>query len=175
MIQNYQNHLLEISLENDDNSEFPIDGYSKRLVKRGKGKGIGTYFKEQILKIEEIAVKEKFQMMKCKHESVDIICIYRSNGGYSVEILIELSKLINTENVTCYNENRTNRLIQGLITMGFTQLIHEPSHIQGRLIDHAYFLDPSNKKIPIVHRYSPYYTDHDSVCITITNKTQVKF
>ena len=151
-------HLLEISLENDDNSEFPIDGYSKRLVKRGKGKGIGTYFKEQILEIEEIVVKEKFQMMKCKHDSVDVICIYRSNGGYSVEILMDLSKLINTENVTlivgdfnlCYNVNRTNRLIQGLITMGFTQLIHEPSHVQGRLIDHAYFHDPSNKNIPIV-------------------------
>jgi hypothetical protein len=52
--------------------------------------------------------------------------------------------------------------------MGFDQLVHEPTHIRGRHIDQVYFLDPSERLKPIVDRYSPYYSDHDGICITIS-------
>ena len=55
---------------------------------------------------------------------------------------------------------------------GFNQLVHEGTHIQGRHIDHAYLLDPNGKVNPIVERYSPYYTDHDGICITLTSLDQ---
>ena len=67
----------------------------------------------------------------------------------------------------CFMENFSNRMIQGLLSSGFDQLVHEPTHIRGRHIDHAYFLDPSNRLKPIIDRYSPYYSDHDGICITI--------
>jgi hypothetical protein len=51
--------------------------------------------------------------------------------------------------------------------MGFNQLVHEPTHIRGRHIDQVYFLDQSERLQPIVDRYSPYYSDHDGICITI--------
>ena len=42
-------------------------------------------------------------------------------------------------------------------------------YIQGRHIDHAYLLDPTGKVHPIIERYSPYYSDHDGICIVIQN------
>ena len=69
----------------------------------------------------------------------------------------------------CFIENFNNRLIQGLLTLGFKQLVHEGTHIQGRQIDHAYLLDPTRKLNSVVVRYSPYYSDHDGICIVLTN------
>ena len=51
--------------------------------------------------------------------------------------------------------------------MGFDQLVHEPTHVRGRHIDHIYFLDPTKRLKPIIERYSPYFSDHDAMCITI--------
>ena len=65
-----------------------------------------------------------------------------------------------------------NRMSQGLMEKEkFTQLMTEATHIQGGHIDHVYwrnFLDLWTG--PVVERYSPYYSDHDASCITITRK-----
>ena len=68
----------------------------------------------------------------------------------------------------CYIMNRTNRLIQGLERNNFTQLVKEATHTRGRLIDHAYW--KNRDKVwsdPVLERYSPYYSDHDAICLTI--------
>ena len=91
-----------------------------------------------------------------------------------------MSKLINNQRVTvitgdfniCYIENFSNRMIQGLLAMGFDQLVHEPTHIHGRHIDHIYYLDQDNKFKPILDRYSPYYSDHDGTCIALQETPQ---
>ena len=101
--------------------------------------------------------------------------INRSQSGHSVELLENMKKLIDIERVTvitgdfniCYIENFSNRMIQGLIGMGFDQLVHEPTHIRGRHIDHIYYMDQNNEFQPIIDRYSPYYSDHDGNCIAI--------
>ena len=67
----------------------------------------------------------------------------------------------------CFIENLSCSLIQGLLNLGFDQLVHEPTHIRGRHIDHVYFRDPTEKLRPRVTRYSPYYSDHDGICIVI--------
>ena len=71
-------------------------------------------------------------------------------------------------------ENNSNRMIQGLLSLGFDQLVHEPTHIQGRHIDHVYFLDPTDRLKPIIDRYSPYYSDHDGICITIPGMNEIE-
>ena len=64
---------------------------------------------------------------------------------------------------SCYKENMNNKLVQGLLNLGFNQLIHEPTHIQGRTIDHAYVFDPQPILRVSIERYSPYYSDHDTI------------
>ena len=73
----------------------------------------------------------------------------------------------------CFKENYSNQLIQGLLKIGFVQLIHEPTHTRGRIIDHAYFRDHTKKLKIDIDRHSPYYSDHDAFCIIIKRCTAV--
>jgi exonuclease III len=169
-------HLVEISLtENEDEDAFALDGYNHKFIKNGNGKGIATYYAQDKFHHVEDIKREKFQITKFKHVVLDIINVYRSQSGHSLELLEHLKKQIDTGRITiitgdfniCFMENFNNRMVQGLLTLGFDQLVHEPSHIRGRHIDHTYFLDPSDQLHPIIDRYSPYYSDHDGICITI--------
>ena len=91
-------------------------------------------------------------------------------------LLQDLNGMINPKKTTlivgdmniCYRDNFQNRLIQGLIKLGFKQIVEEPTHIYGRIIDHVYILNPKRGAELIIERYSPYYSDHDGLCITIS-------
>ena len=55
----------------------------------------------------------------------------------------------------------------------FKQLVKEATHIQGGHIDHAYWKDTIGMwQDPAIERYSPYYSDHDGICITLTKQSQ---
>jgi exonuclease III len=169
-------HLVECSLTDEDNKdEFSLEGYNQQFITIGPGKGIATYFKNDRFNPAEEVLADKFQITKFKHEIMDIVSVYRSQSGHSLELLEGLMKMIEAGRITiitgdfniCFMENFSNRMTQGLLSMGFNQLVHEPTQIQGRHIDQVYFLDQSNRLQPIVDRYSPYYSDHDGICITI--------
>ena len=50
-------------------------------------------------------------------------------------------------------------------------MIERPTHIQGGHIDHVYWLDRHNEmNHPNVEFYSPYWTDHDALLVTITKR-----
>ena len=163
----------------EDTNEYglTLEGYQGSFINSGNGKGIATYYNAEKIEPEGQVKMKKFQIGKFRHETMDIITVYRSQTGHSVELLEELKKMIGNGRITlitgdfnaCFMENFNNRLIQGLLSLGFNQLIHEPTHIRGRNIDHAYLLDPTGTVKPIIERYSPYYSDHDSICITIPN------
>ena len=118
---------------------------------------------------------DRLQIAKFKHKRLDVINLYRSQLGNSQEILEQLKHQMDEGRITlitgdfnlCFVENFSCRLIQGLLNLGFDQLVHEPTHIRGRHIDHVYFRDPTETLKPRVTRYSPYYSDHDGICITI--------
>ena len=109
-----------------------------------------------------------------------IISIYRSQLGNSMDLLQEIKHMTDPQKPTlilgdlnaCYIENFGNRFIQGVLNMGFKQLVQEPTHIRGRLIDHAYILDLKQEYTIHLERYSPYYSDHDAICICITRITE---
>ena len=169
-------HLTETSLtEDNDTKELLLDGYEESFIVNGKGKGIATYYKPEKFEPAGEVNTDKFQITKFKHKNLDLINIYRSQSGNSVLLLEKIKEQMEAGRITlitgdfniCFMENFTNRMIQGLLTLEFKQLVHEPTHIRGRHIDHAYLMDQSGKLNPIIDRYSPYYSDHDGICITI--------
>ena len=152
--------------------------YSQDIIKIGRGKGIGTYFdSRKFIKCQDIQT-EKFQANKFQHIDVDLICLYRSQIGNSITFLQDLTKLIDIRRPTmimgdfncCYRENIDNKLVQGLLNLGFKQLVHEPTYIQGRTIDHAYLLDQQQTLRASIERYSPYYSDHDAIGICLRTR-----
>ena len=89
------------------------------------------------------------------------------NKSFKRDASTTLHTLIVGDFNLCYDENHHNPLIQGLIQVGFRQLIQDPTHLRGRVIDHAYIRDPDKITKIFVERYSPYNSDHDAICITL--------
>ena len=89
------------------------------------GKGIGIYVRKEKVELGESVSEIRFQINQTIHVSVDIIGIYRSQGGSAQEVLNQLVTLIDEGRDTlvvgdfniCYRENINNRLIQLLLNM----------------------------------------------------------
>ena len=169
-------HLVETSINPADENKFSLQGYNSHFMNIGNGKGMATFYKNGSAKHELDITDKNMQITKLTSPSVDLINIYRSANCHSVELLNNILKIIPEKKTVlitgdfniCYLVNRTNRLIQGLERNDFQQLVKEATHIRGRHIDHAYWRDPNNTwSDPVLERYSPYYSDHDAICLTI--------
>ena len=173
-------HLIETSLEEGEESPLELPGYECQLSSAGRGKGIATYYKVNVFTHELDSITRNTQITKFNTENLDVINVYRSSDGNSAELLTKLIDMMTTEKAVlitgdfniCMMNNEKNRMSQGLMEKEkFIQLMTEATHIQGGHIDHVYwrnFLDLWTG--PVVERYSPYYSDHDASCITITRK-----
>ena len=109
-----------------------------------------------------------------KNNDIDIMNTYRSQNCAWTDFIEALKSMLDTKRNTlvtgdfniCYNENRSNKIIDFLQRNGFKQLVHNPTHIRGRLIDQAYWLDKTGNNSIELERYAPYYSDHDGLCIS---------
>ena len=172
--------FVEISIEkNSATDDVQIEGYFSNILKVSKGKGIATFVKEKSVSFEKNFVENGIQVSK--HSSIDLILaiVYRSqngNIGTLLEILSQLfvekkSTLIVGDFNICNFKKPNNAVKATLLDKGFQLLINESTQILGGHIDHAYwknFEDVFEK--PIIERYSPYYSDHDALCLTLKRK-----
>ena len=165
----------ETWLNEDEN--LAIDGYKSHFNSVGPGKGLAVYFKEDIFQHTVDVKKEKMQLSKLKSSNLEIIAVYRSEQGNPTELLNHIIAMISPGVNTvifgdfniCYLSQRSNKITKYLEQNGFTQLVKEPTHIKGRLLDHFYLRANGDDHLKTsVFRYSPYYADHDAICTTLT-------
>ena len=64
----------------------------------------------------------------------------------------------------CYLDRSSNTYLQNY---NFKQLIEEPTHIEGNILDHAYLRDPNWNLQWKVMLTSKYYTDHKALALLI--------
>ena len=176
-------HLIETSIEKDDEAHFSLAGYSSHYISIGNGKGLVTYFKSTVVEYEQEVKETSMQIVKFTSPQLDTINVYRSRNGHSVELLNHLLQMLTKNKPTlitgdfnmCYITNRNNRMSQGLEKSSFSQLVQDATQIRGGLIDHAYWKDTTRVwNNPEIERYSPYYSDHDAICSTLTKSSEVK-
>jgi len=174
-------HLIETSIEIENEAHFELAGYNSHYISIGNGKGLVTYFKLGVIQHQQDVKERNMQITKFTSPELDTINVYRSANGHSVELLNHLLQMLTKDKPTlitgdfnmCYISNKNNRMIQGLERNEFSQLVNEATHIQGRVIDHVYWKDTSRMwNEPAIERYSPYYSDHDGMCITLTKPCQ---
>ena len=172
-------HLLETSLEDKEGNQLTLPGYSKHLINVGNGKGIATYFKNSVFNHQQEVKELRMQVSKFTSMEMDVISVYRSSQGNSLELLNYIEAMITQGKSTlitgdfniCFLNHSANRMSKGLEKMGFSQRIREATHIRGGHIDHVYWRDDSNVwKDPELELYSPYYSDHDASCITLVRR-----
>ena len=119
------------------------------------------------------------QISKLTCADLDAIIVYRTAQGNSLELIDHLEALI-TPGVTtivcrdfniCLLTHRNNRVTQFLETSGFILLMNDATHNKGGHMNHFYFKPGNNVcQNPSILRYSPYYSDHDALCVTIKKK-----
>ena len=159
-----------------DTTWIGINGYKSHFNSIGPGKGLALYYKESSFHPVTDIKTEKIQISKLKSTEMEVIVVYRTAQGNSLQLIEHLTTLI-SEGVTtivcgdfniCYLSNRNNRVTQYLEADGFLQLMNEATHIKGGHIDHFYFKPgKTNCEEPSIFRYSPYYSDHDAICATL--------
>ena len=158
-------------------AEIQIDGYTAHFNNIGPGKGLAIYIKDERFKPTLTVNHEKMQITKLESQFIEFISLYRSAQGNSTELMQHIKNMIKEDKATlitgnfniCYNNHRSNKITKFLETNGFIQLGKEPTHIQGGQIDHIYFKSGKNIHAnPSIYRYSPYYSDHDALCVTIS-------
>ena len=73
----------------------------------------------------------------------------------------------------CYLATETNQTKKFFSSKQFTQIIKEPTHIEGHLLDHAYVRDVDENLKWTAKVHSKYYTDHKGLAIIVKEKNHV--
>ena len=169
-------HLSETSLEEQQGHQLSLPGYKQHLVNIGNGKGIATYFKEDVFSHQQDIRKLEMQVTKFASKEIDVIGVYRSNKGNSQDLLHHLEAMITIGKPTlisgdfniCFLNHSGNRMSRGLEKIGFSQLVREATHVKGGHIDHVYWNDDHKVwRDPQLELYCPYYSDHDATLTTL--------
>ena len=83
----------------------------------------------------------------------------------------EKALLITGDFNLCNNKKPNNAIKSFFGNKGFNLLVEEATQIMGGFIDQAYWRDSMNYfHSPKFERYSPYFSDHDALCITLKEK-----
>ena len=166
--------LQETSFErNSDTSNVTIYGFKySNFVNISNGKGIASFIKDKPTSRETIEEPD-MQLEKLSLGKVDIVQVYRSSNGSKQKLVEKLSIILNERKLTiiagdfniCAITESRDIVIEFLFRRGFKSLMMEPTQIMGRCIDHCYI--SKNANIAEIERYSPYYSDHDAILMTL--------
>ena len=168
--------LQETWLDDDTVAEdLRIANYEMHLNSNGRGKGIAIYFKNNILKHEIDIKEENLQISKFTSPIIDIVVLYRSQSGNLNDLKNSLDALNSKEKPLlvigdfnfCFKENSWNSTKKYLRERSFTQIISEPTHIEGNLIDQAHIRDEKRILNFSSELHCKYYSDHRALAIII--------
>ena len=172
--------LQETWLEDDTSiDDLKISNYELHLNSNGKGKGLAIYYKKSNLQ-HEIDIKEdNMQLSKFTSSTIDIVVLYRSQAGNHDDLKANLEAMINRSKPQlvigdfnfCYLENSSNATKKYLEENDFTQLITEPTHIEGNLLDQAHVRDDQQINNYSTEIHSKYYTDHKALAVMVKKST----
>jgi exonuclease III len=173
-----QETWLEVNTELED---LKIKDYQLHLNSYGKGKGIAIYFKMGTVRHETDIKEEDLQLSKFTSDVIDLVVLYRSQSGNHKHLKQILETLMDKEKPLmvigdfnfCFLENSFNCTKKYFDEHSFSQLVHEPTHIGGNLLDQALVRDTKKINKYSIELHSKYYTDHKGVAVLIKRYVDV--
>ena len=176
-------HISEtwVTVDEEHQEQLQLHGYRSFFVSVGAGKGLVTYSKACFEHVRDVKTPN-FQITMFSSSHLDSIHVYRSAEGSTRDIKEHLEDLIDSNKSViisgdfniCLDKDPNNPISCYLQQQGFEQMAKEATHDDGGRIDHLYL-----KKCPEMQadsellQYSPYYSDHDALCLTLTTRVQV--
>ena len=168
--------LQETWLEKDETIEdFQMPNYDLHLNSNGRGKGIAIYFQKSKLSHKIDVNEENLQLSMFSGDVIDLVVLYRSQSGShgviieTIETMLDEDKpiLVIGDFNFCYSDKFSNLTGRYLHQNNFRQLVKEPTHIEGNLIDQAHVRDTTGVNRYSVELHSKYYTDHKGIAVLI--------
>ena len=167
--------VVETWLDKNTDYSFNIPGKTFDHVPIGRGKGCGMFSSSSrlISQQKQKVGSERYQLMSIVDETnpqhpYQLVLVYASSGCPFPELVVDLGKLLHPNMTTIitgdfnFDIKETNVLTRFLKEKKFTQVVDWPTQKEGRTIDHCYVSE--NTRVQLT-RHSPYYSDHDALCI----------
>ena len=169
--------LQETWTVDDDCSRYELPTYTYHPNSFGRGKGIAIFYREEIFEHVDDLKKENMQLTKLSSIQVDVITVYRSQNCPYDLLNAGIKKLITNDKPTliigdfnfCYKEQATPTK-KYLLENNLVQLIKEPTHIGGHILDQAYLKDDMKSIESCIEIDSKYYSDHRGLSVTLREK-----
>ena len=175
--------IQETWLDNDEETEdFKIPNYELHLNSKGNGKGIAAYYKKEEFTPSTTIKKDNIQISKFCSSVLDVIVLYRSQSASYLEVNDYIdttldprkNQLIIGDFNFCFINDSSNATSEYLRRQNFRQLVHEPTHIGGHLLDQAYFREICGAVECSVEVQSKYFTDHRGLAIIVKKGNQIE-
>ena len=163
--------LAETWLEENDTIEY--EGWNFYHSSKGRGKGCCLFYREGI-ECDLIGhfATDSFSLLSAKiNETTQLFIVYLSQAKNGVkeqlwrkikEMRLEGYHMIMVGDFNIEARN-SDLLTHYFIQNHLVQLVTEPTHIQGRMIDHLW-VSKNFPKLEVSYQY-PYYTQHKSILI----------
>ena len=158
----------------EDENVYQIEGYTSHLNSQGRGKGLAIYIKKNKFRHVMDLRSPYMQITKVTSERMDVISVYRSQEESFLSLKNKVESLIDPNKTTlvvgdfnfCYKTSQ-NEFSSFMSKSKFNQLVEAATHIEGGLLDHAYFKSVGDEREATVELCSNYYSDHDTLTVFI--------
>ena len=150
--------------------KLQLAGRSFDHASLGKGKGCAIF--SRYSNFNGKIVSDKYQLLSIIDKEVQLVLVYISKNCPFEELKLDLVKLLKSEKKHVitgdfnFDKDEKNALTKYLGEKDFVQLVHTATHDDGRAIDHCYVPRDIKEKV-IIKQHSPYYSDHDALCINL--------
>ena len=163
--------VLETWMDPNSSQDFVLDGYKSEFVKRGRGKGIGVFYKTKVN--IEVCNQELYQFIKMKNQEYTIFCLYASKGCPMANLVSSLKDYgFNNEDDTYlvgdmnFDASMKNVLTRYLEELNFFQVVKRATHLDGHVLDQVYTLHEKSELLD-VKQHHVYYSDHDAIIVNM--------
>ena len=106
--------------------------------------------------------------------NIQLVLLYCSSRCNFPEVVLDLHQILSKEKTNLitgdfnFETNEKNPITKYLQDNQFVQLVKNCTSDKGRTIDLCYVPAEVKDKVEI-KQYSPFYTDHDALCISLKN------
>ena len=111
------------------------------------------------------------QITKFSSSTIDVVVLYRSQGGGMEKLKQHLEALDNLVIIGdfnfCFMDKSSNPTKQYLQEHHFKQITKELTHIEGNLLDQVHIKDVREDNKYTIEIHSKYYTDHKALAVIV--------
>ena len=157
------------------NEPMDVTPFYGNFINDGKGKGIASLTKGPQKTTHYHG--DGYSILHHNIDNINIIFVYFSKTANSSLYIKDFAILIRScvsptiiMGDVNFNYSGDNHPFERfMISTGFTQIVKEPTHLEGNIIDHIYLNKPMEAMGVKLYQHPVYFSDHDKIIVRINS------